>query len=246
MIFVWPFRPQKTRYTGSAQRALCGRAAHLEAYAILISDYAIHRNCSEETISGCEGAVVCLKSFTTSVTPTSVISAPSWRFGPNSRPALTPTFVPPSNPPPPPPARGLIAPLRSHPLNANIPNPQLATTEANRLPVNWEQFAHRYWVIFYYVLCNVSLCICIHEVCKGAWKENITAFIFSVDKSNYKYQLKNTWQWTWPGVKICWIFKPSFWPYLAFQEDVLLLKKKSWNASTENSNLLFSIKENVF
>ena len=52
---LFDFSFAKTKLTGSAELPLSGRAALLKPYALLVSQYPIHQNCFEETISRCEG-----------------------------------------------------------------------------------------------------------------------------------------------------------------------------------------------
>ena len=48
------FSSSKAEWTFSARRKLFGRMAPLEPYALLVSKYAVHQNCFEETASRCE------------------------------------------------------------------------------------------------------------------------------------------------------------------------------------------------
>ena len=132
------FWSSKSRKTGSARRASSGQAALLEPYALLVSKYAIHRNCFEETISSYEGRFLVFKVCTP-------LSPPPPQFNPpHPHPTssllqlgdLDPPLVQVSHNP---------TPHHLTPLTPTwcIPKPQLATTEADCLPVVCEQFARR-------------------------------------------------------------------------------------------------------
>ena len=144
-FFDWPIWLFGQTGCAHAHRTLSGRAALLELYAFLVSKYAIHGNCSEETISGYEGQSLVLKVWLSQSSPT-LLNHPSNLLHPGD---LDPQHVQLSRNPTPsclPPS--LSTPRRPHRPNASTLRSQLATTEANRWPVVWEKFARHLLVMF--------------------------------------------------------------------------------------------------